>query len=83
MTPSEQSHRDREADVMGRKAWWLALVLVAVLGGGCAGIIAQSVQDDGRVERLRVQGGEKWSSIDRNPLKEDGTCIMLKKESTF
>ena len=66
-----------------RKGWWLALGLSVSLGVGCSGIITESRQDDGRVERLKIQGGEKWSVFDRNPLKEDGTCIMLKKESTF
>jgi hypothetical protein len=69
--------------VSGIKGWWLAAALAMLLGQGCAGILAESHQDDGRVERLRLQGGEKWSVYDRNPLREDGTCIILKKESTF
>ena len=67
----------------GIKGWWLAVALALLLGQGCSGIIAESYQDDGRVDRLRLQGGEKCSVYDRNPLREDGTCIILKKESTF
>ena len=67
----------------GRRGWWLAAATAALLGLGCSGIIAESLQDDGRVERLRIQGGEKWTTYDRNPLKENDTSIILKKESTF
>jgi hypothetical protein len=68
----------------GRKtAWWLILALVALLGASCSGVLLESRQEDGREERLRIDGGESWSAYDRNSRKEDETCIMLKKESTF
>jgi hypothetical protein len=63
---------------------WLGLiVLVVLLVGGCVGIVAQTKTDSGQTETLRVVSGSKWSSWDRNPTKEDDSCIMLKKESTF
>jgi hypothetical protein len=63
---------------------WVGLMVLSVfLVGGCGGIIAESKTGSGQIERLRVVSGSKWSSWDRNPTKEDDSCIMLKKESTF
>ncbi len=62
---------------------WLGLALAALLGASCSGILTESRQEDGREERLRIQGGESWRSWDRNPTKSDEGCILLKKESTF
>lgn len=62
---------------------WLAVILALLLEAGCSGVIAEMTKEDGSKERLRIQGGEKWKDYDRNPLKEDGTCFILKKESTF
>jgi hypothetical protein len=67
----------------GKNFGWLGLALAVLLSAGCSGILTESHYDDGRQETLRVQSGDKWSNWDRNPRKEDGTCIMLKKESTF
>jgi hypothetical protein len=63
--------------------WVGLMVLTVLLVGGCGGIIAKSTTDSGKTETLRVVSGSKWSSWDRNPTKEDDSCIMLKKESTF
>jgi hypothetical protein len=63
--------------------WWLATALALLVGVGCAGILAESVSEDGRLERIRVEGGESWKLYDRNPTRGDDTAIMLKKESTF
>jgi hypothetical protein len=63
---------------------WLSVIVSAgLLAGGCAGIISEKKADDGQTERVRFVSGSKWSSWDRNPTKEDDSCIMLKKESTF
>jgi hypothetical protein len=67
----------------GKQVWWLGLALAVMLSASCAGMLTQLRNEDGSEERLRVQGGDRWSSWDRNPRKEDGFGIMLKKESTF
>ncbi|MBM4274508.1 MAG: hypothetical protein FJ134_08630 [Deltaproteobacteria bacterium] len=64
-------------------AGWLAALLAGLLVAGCAGILAEKEYEDGHLERVRVQGGESWRLYDRNPLKEDGGAVILKKESTF
>lgn len=67
-----------------KNSWRLALSLAIMLGtAGCAGILQESQYDDGKVERLRIQGGESWKTWDRNPTKGDSGAVMLKKEATF
>ena len=69
---------------MRRIGWWLvAGALTLVLSGGCAGVISEKSYEDGRLERIRLDSGTKWSVYDRNPTKQDDTAIFLKKESTF
>ncbi len=74
----------------GRGFRWLlaGAVLMAVLfTGGCAellqGILMEKQYDDGHKEKVYVDGGESWSSYDRNATRGDGTTVMLRKESTF
>jgi hypothetical protein len=59
------------------------LLLAALLVGSCGGILAETNYDNGRVERLRLDSGSKWSKWDRNSTKEDDSCILLKSEKTF
>ncbi|MHB8067576.1 MAG: hypothetical protein ACYDIC_06710 [Desulfobaccales bacterium] len=67
-----------------KNSWRLALSLAIMLGAaGCAGILQESQYDDGKVERLRIQGGESWKSWDRNPTRGDEGAVILKKEATF
>jgi hypothetical protein len=67
--------------------WWLALALAALLAAGCSGLLSGNLMEkqyqDGRIERLKVDGGERWSSYDKNSTKPDETCIILKSEKTF
>jgi hypothetical protein len=63
--------------------WLGVMVLASLLAGGCAGILAEQPNADGTTERVRLDTGSKWSTWDRNPTKQDDSCIMLKKESTF
>ncbi len=57
--------------------------LALLLWCGCAGIIAQKVDDNGQTETLRLGTSGKWSNWDRNPTKRDESLFLLKKESTF
>jgi hypothetical protein len=69
---------------MRRIIWLMAVVaLAAFLASGCSGILAEKTTDEGKLERIRVGTGTKWSVYDRNPTKQDETSIFLKKESTF
>jgi hypothetical protein len=68
----------------------LILAFIVLLGSGCSGVLLESKHEDGKVERVRVEGGESWSSYDdkpRNPYQDgkrlDDLSIMLKKEATF
>ena len=63
---------------------WLGLALAILLGAvGCSGILQESQYEDGKVERLRIQGGESWKTWDRNPTRGDEGAFILKKEATF
>lgn len=73
-----------------KAAWWLAVALAALLGAGCSGVLLESKQEDGRVQRLRLDSGESWSTYDDKPRvrsqhrkDQDDLCIMLKNETTF
>jgi len=66
--------------IMGRM---LGVLLAVSLAGGCSGILTQNIYDDGRIDRFRLAGAPRWSSYDRNPIKADETCLMIKKEMTF
>ena len=70
---------------MRRERWvgLAAAALAAMLWCGCAGIISEKVDDDGKAERLRLGTSDRWSSWDKNPTKKDESVFMLKKESTF
>lgn len=72
-----------------KSCWLLGLVLAACLVSGCSGVMSGSLiekkYDDGRIERVKIDGGESWSwnTYDRNPTKEEDTCIILRQEKTF
>jgi len=66
-----------------RWVWPAAAALAALLWCGCAGIISQKMDDEGKTERVRLGTGDKWSVWDKNSTKKDDSLIMLKKESTF
>ncbi len=69
----------------------LALALAGLFFlAGCSGVIYEKPRDDGGVSRLRLDGGESWSSYDTTPRYRsqkakdgDDMCIMLKNEATF
>jgi len=70
---------------------WLPWALAAmVLVSGCA--LLESQDGSGRVERLKLDTGESWSSYDDRPRHPsansgrnilDDMSIMLKSEKTF
>ncbi len=77
----------------GKKIFrWLAvLAALVVFGAGCAdGVIYQKQHDDGRVDRLRIDGAEGWGDYDTTPRyrsnkskDQDGYGLVLKNEATF
>jgi hypothetical protein len=67
-----------------KNQWWLGLALAVLLGAaGCSGILQETLYEDGKVERLRIQGGESWKTWDRNATKGDESAFIIKKEATF
>ncbi len=78
--------------MIGRKTTLTAALLLtgALLLAGCDGVLLQRESENGRVDRLRLDGGESWSSYDTTPRyrsqkgkDQDDYCIMLKNEATF
>ena len=59
------------------------LLLTVLLVAGCGGILAETDYNDGKVDRLRVEPGSKWTNWDHNSTKEDDKCVILKSEKTF
>jgi hypothetical protein len=69
---------------MRRITWFgAAVALAAILAGGCSGILSEKATDDGKLERIKLDTGTKWSVYDRNSTKQDESAIFLKKEQTF
>ncbi len=66
-----------------RHIWLAGAALAALLWCGCAGIISETTDAAGNTERLRLSTASKWSNWDRNATKQDDSCFMLKKESSF
>ncbi len=60
-----------------------AVALAAFLSAGCSGVLSEKTTDDGKLERIKLDTGTKWSVYDRNSTKQDDSAIFLKKESTF
>jgi hypothetical protein len=71
--------------VTGRmhKCWLWVVLAILLLGTGCSGILQETYSEDGKVERIRVQGGESWRTWDRNATKGDESSFILKREATF
>jgi hypothetical protein len=72
------------------KAQWLGLAVAALVLVGCSGVLMESKQPDGRLERVKIDAGESWEYYDdkpRYPLSHrksyDEMSIMLKKQMTF
>jgi hypothetical protein len=67
-----------------KNRWCLGLVVALLLGAvSCSGILQESHYEDGKVERLRIQGGVSWKTWDHNSIKQDESAFILKKEATF
>ena len=66
-----------------RWVWPAAAALAALLWCGCAVIISEKMDNEGKTERVRLGSGDKWSTWDRNSTKKNESLLMLKKESTF
>jgi hypothetical protein len=66
----------------------IGLTLILLLGGGCSGVLFEKQHEDGRVSRLKIDGGEGWSEYDDKPRypqskTKDEYYIVIKKEATF
>jgi hypothetical protein len=71
------------------KNWgWLGLALLLLWGVGCSGVLMESKQEDGRVDRVKIDGGESWSTYEERSRfprtkTKDEYSIVIKKEATF
>ena len=73
---------------VGKKWGRLGVALLLLWGAGCSGVLIEKQQENGRVERLKIDGGEGWSDYDEKPRfpqtrTKDEYYIVIKKESTF
>jgi len=70
---------------------WLPLGLALALllsASACTGVLFEKQQVDGRVDRLKIDGGEGWGDYDDRPRlpqskTKDEYYIAIKKELTF
>ncbi|MBI4795303.1 MAG: hypothetical protein HY790_05615 [Deltaproteobacteria bacterium] len=63
-------------------------MLILLLGSGCSGVLFEKKLEGGRVDRLKIDGGEGWSEYDDKPRypqskTKDEYYIVIKKEATF
>ena len=73
------------------KAWGrlgLALLLLLLWTAGCSGVLFEKLHGDGRVDRLKLDGGEGWGDYDDRPRlpqsrTKDDYYLAIKKELTF
>lgn len=68
------------------------LVATIVLLSSCSGVLMESKDSSGKVDRLKIDRGENWSSYDNKPREPyvstgkhglDDMSIRLMKEMTF
>ncbi len=78
----------------GRKIYLAGLValalLIALVLGGCNGVLYEKQKDNGQVERWLIDQGGGWGSYNitpryysQNPKDLSDFCIMLRNEHTF
>jgi hypothetical protein len=77
---------------MARKILILAVftLAVAVLATGCNGVLYEKKEDNGQVQRLRLDQSQSWSDYDTTPRyrsqkskDQDDYGVLLKNELTF
>ena len=77
------------AMAVGKNWGWLGLALLVLLAGsGCSGVLMETHYNDGRVERVKIEGGEDWSAYEHRSVypqtrTKDDYSIVIKKEVTF
>ncbi len=73
---------------MGKKCGLIGMALMLLWGAGCSGVLHESKKEDGRVDRLVIDGGESWTTYEDRPRypqsrTKDEYSIVIKKEATF
>jgi hypothetical protein len=66
----------------------LALLLLLPLGSGCSGVLMEKQLEDGKVDRVKIDGGESWSTYEYKSVyprtrTKDEYSIVIKREATF
>jgi hypothetical protein len=68
------------------------LVAAMVVSSGCSGVMMESKDSSGKIDRLRLDNGQSWKSYDNKPRQPyvssgkrglDDMSLMLMKEMTF
>jgi hypothetical protein len=81
---------DLKGWVTKRYLSWLVAALL--LWSGCSGVLMESKDSSGKVDRLKLDSGERWSNYDNKPREPyvssgkhglDDMSLMLVKEMTF
>ena len=72
----------------GKTCIGIGLTSILLLGSGCSGVLFEKQLEDGRVDRVKIDGGEGWDSYEyrsRFPQTrtKDEYSIVIKKEATF
>ena len=75
--------------IFRRLPWALAAMMLVA---GCSGVLMERKDSSGMVERVKIDGGERWDTYDDRPRLPyansgkhglDDMSIMLKSEKTF
>ena len=74
--------------LMWKKIGLLGMAAALLWTAGCNGVLLETKKEDGRVEKLYLDGGESWTTYeDRSRYPQtrtkDGYSILLKREATF
>jgi hypothetical protein len=67
---------------------WIGLAFLLLWGSGCSGVLVEKQLEDGRVDRLKIDGGESWDTYEHRSVyprtrTKDEYSIVIKKEATF
>jgi len=76
----------------GIKRWLVWALAATVLLSGCSGVLFESKDNSGKVDRVKIDSPESWDSYDDRPRQPyvnskkhglDDMGVMLKSEKTF
>jgi hypothetical protein len=81
---------DLKGRVRKRCLPWLVAAMVVLLG--CSGVMMESKDSSGKIDRVRLDNGQSWKNYDNKPRQPyvssgkhglDDMSLMLLREMTF